>query len=472
MMDRRNQVAKYVLSDILGSAAAWTLFYIYRKLSLEPIKFGHAVPLEFDANFYKGLVIIPLFWFGLYTVIGGYRDIFRRYRIKELGQTLLITIVGVVVIFFTLLLDDQVANYTYYYRSFLALLLLHFAFTFLPRFILTSITVSRVHDRKIGFNTVLVGGNERALAVFEEIQGMRRSPGNRFIGFANVNGGDQLLTTVGLPRLGKWNELRTIIGQHDVEEVIVAVDSGEHAHISRIMNELEGTGVRVKIIPDMYDILAGSVKMTSIFGTPLIEVNPEIMPAWQFSLKRIVDISLSLLALLILLPLFMVLGVLVKWSSAGPVFFRQERIGKYGRPFHIYKFRSMYCDAEKDGPQLSSSNDPRITPIGRWMRRTRMDEVPQFWNVLKGDMSLVGPRPERQHFIDAIMEVAPHYRHLHKVRPGITSWGQVKFGYAENVDQMVRRLKYDILYIENMSLAVDLKILAYTVLIILKGDGK
>lgn len=472
MMDRRNQVAKYVLSDILGSAAAWTLFYIYRKLSLEPIKFGHAVPLEFDANFYKGLVIIPLFWFGLYTVIGGYRDIFRRYRIKELGQTLLITIVGVVVIFFTLLLDDQVANYTYYYRSFLALLLLHFAFTFLPRFILTSITVSRVHDRKIGFNTVLVGGNERALAVFEEIQGMRRSPGNRFIGFANVNGGDQLLTTVGLPRLGKWNELRTIIGQHDVEEVIVAVDSGEHAHISRIMNELEGTGVRVKIIPDMYDILAGSVKMTSIFGTPLIEVNPEIMPAWQFSLKRIVDISLSMLALLILLPLFMVLGVLVKWSSAGPVFFRQERIGKYGRPFHIYKFRSMYCDAEKDGPQLSSSNDPRITPIGRWMRRTRMDEVPQFWNVLKGDMSLVGPRPERQHFIDAIMEVAPHYRHLHKVRPGITSWGQVKFGYAENVDQMVRRLKYDILYIENMSLAVDLKILAYTVLIILKGDGK
>ncbi|MBX2978892.1 MAG: sugar transferase [Flavobacteriales bacterium] len=471
-MDRRNQVAKYVLSDILGSAAAWTLFYIYRKLSLEPIKFGHAVPLEFDANFYKGLVIIPLFWFGLYTVIGGYRDIFRRYRIKELGQTLLITIVGVVVIFFTLLLDDQVANYTYYYRSFLALLLLHFAFTFLPRFILTSITVSRVHDRKIGFNTVLVGGNERALAVFEEIQGMRRSPGNRFIGFANVNGGDQLLTTVGLPRLGKWNELRTIIGQHDVEEVIVAVDSGEHAHISRIMNELEGTGVRVKIIPDMYDILAGSVKMTSIFGTPLIEVNPEIMPAWQFSLKRIVDISLSLLALLILLPLFMVLGVLVKWSSAGPIFFRQERIGKYGRPFHIYKFRSMYCDAEKDGPQLSSSNDPRITPIGRWMRRTRMDEVPQFWNVLKGDMSLVGPRPERQHFIDAIMEVAPHYRHLHKVRPGITSWGQVKFGYAENVDQMVRRLKYDILYIENMSLAVDLKILAYTVLIILKGDGK
>jgi len=214
------------------------------------------------------------------------------------------------------------------------------------------------------------------------------------------------------------------------------------------------------------------VKMSSIFGAPLIEVNPEIMPAWQFSLKRIIDIAVSILALMLLSPLMLVIALLVKVSSPGPVFFRQERVGKNGKPFQIVKFRSMYTDAEKNGPLLSSSTDPRITPIGRWLRRTRMDELPQFWNVLKGDMSLVGPRPERRHFIAEIMKLAPHYRHLHKVRPGITSWGQVKFGYAENVDQMVRRLKYDILYIENMSLAVDLKILAYTVLIILKGDGK
>ena len=284
--------------------------------------------------------------------------------------------------------------------------------------------------------------------------------------------GDQLLVEHGLPRLGKWSELPEIITRHQVEEAIVAVESSEHDHISRIMNELEGTGVRIKIIPDMYDILAGSVKMSSIFGAPLIEVNPEIMPAWQFSLKRIIDIAVSILALMLLSPLMLVIALLVKVSSPGPVFFRQERVGKNGKPFQIVKFRSMYTDAEKNGPLLSSSTDPRITPIGRWLRRTRMDELPQFWNVLKGDMSLVGPRPERRHFIAEIMKLAPHYRHLHKVRPGITSWGQVKFGYAENVDQMVRRLKYDILYIENMSLAVDLKILAYTVLIILKGDGK
>lgn len=204
----------------------------------------------------------------------------------------------------------------------------------------------------------------------------------------------------------------------------------------------------------------------------MIEVNPQIMPAWQFSLKRGVDITASVLALLVLSPLFLILAVCVKFSSPGSVFFLQERIGKHGRPFRIVKFRSMYADAERNGPQLSSSTDARITPFGRWMRKTRMDELPQFWNVLKGDMSLVGPRPERQHFIDAIIELAPHYRHLHKVRPGITSWGQVKFGYAENVQQMIRRLKYDILYIENMSLAMDLKIMAYTVLIIFKGDGK
>ena len=208
------------------------------------------------------------------------------------------------------------------------------------------------------------------------------------------------------------------------------------------------------------------------FGAPLIEVNPEIMPAWQFSLKRSIDIAASAIAMVVLSPVYLIIGITVWSTSRGPMFFSQERIGKYGRPFKIIKFRSMISNAEENGPQLSSVTDPRITPFGRWMRKTRMDELPQFWNVLKGDMSLVGPRPERQHFIDAITEQAPHYKHLHKVRPGITSWGQVKFGYAENVDQMVRRLKYDILYIENMSLAVDLKIIAYTVLIVLKGDGK
>ncbi len=471
-MNKRAQVAKYVVADLVSAAVAWTLFYLFRKLYMEPAKFHYSVPVAFDTNYWSGLVLIPVFWCGLYVVIGGYTDILRRFRIKELGQTLLISFIGTLVIFFVLLLDDTVANFRYYYRSFGVLFGLHFLLNFILRFILTSRTVRRVHGREIGFNTLLVGGNERAVAIHQEIEGMPKSPGNRFIGFVSVNGGDQQLTGVGLKRLGKWNELRPLIAEHQVEEAIIAVESGEHEHISRIINELEGTQVRIKIIPDMYDILSGSVKMTSIFGAPLIEVNPQIMPAWQFALKRAFDITFSLTALLVLFVPMSIIALLVKLSSKGPVFFRQERIGLNGRPFHIVKFRSMVHNAESQGPQLSHSSDPRITPIGRWLRRIRMDELPQFWNVLKGDMSLVGPRPERQHFIDEITKVAPHYRHLHKVRPGITSWGQVKFGYAENVEQMLRRLKYDILYIENMSLAVDLKILAYTALIVLKGDGK
>jgi exopolysaccharide biosynthesis polyprenyl glycosylphosphotransferase len=471
-MRKRALAITYLAADLFASATAWTLFFLFRKAYLEPIKFGYNVPVEVDDKYWLGLALIPLFWAGLFLMAGGYSDVYRRFRIKELGQTLLISFIGSIVIFFALLLDDAVAGPSYYYRSFAALFVLHFFFFFLFRIVITSSTVRRVHDGRIGFNTLLIGGNERAISIYQEIKGLRKSPGNRFIGFVNVNGGDQHLAELGVPRLGRWDQLREVIQHQAVEEVIIAVESSEHAHISRILHELDGTAVRIKIIPDMYDILAGSVKMTSIFGAPLIEVNPQIMPAWQFALKRAMDVGFSILALVLLSPFLLIIALLVKFGSPGPVFFRQERIGLGGKPFKIIKFRSMMANAEKNGPQLSSASDPRITPFGRFLRRGRLDELPQFWNVLVGEMSLVGPRPERQHFIDEILKVAPHYRHLHRVRPGITSWGQVKFGYAENVDQMVRRLKYDVLYIENMSLAVDLKILAYTVIIMLKGDGK
>ena len=470
-MNQKTQVVKYIIADLFSSALAWVLFYIFRKKFIEPLKFGYDIPFQFDERFYYGLMLIPLFWLALYGLFGMYRNIYRRHRLRELGQVLLSSITGVIILFFLVLLDDQIASYVYYYKSLMVLFLLHFTFTFTLRIILTTQSVKRIHKRKIGFNTVLIGGNEEALNVYREMETMIPSPGFKFVGYVSVNGKDHLLQEE-LPWLGKFGEINRVIEEKQVEEVVIAIESSEHKNLGSIVSNLESMNVKIKIIPDIYDILSGSVKMSSIFGAPLIEINTEIMPSWQFFLKRLIDFVGSIFAIIILSPVYIILAILVKLSSPGPIFFKQERIGQHNRPFYIYKFRSMFVNAEHKGPQLSSRHDPRITPIGRFMRKTRMDEIPQFFNVLKGDMSLVGPRPERQYYIDQIVKVAPHYRHLQKVKPGITSWGQVKYGYAENVEQMVARLKYDVLYIENMSLAIDIKILAYTIIIILKGSGK
>lgn len=470
-MNRKLQVAKYIASDLLASASAWVLFYVFRKKYIEPSKFGQEIGIEFDEKFYLGLALIPLFWLGLHALLGMYRNIYHRHRIRELGQMLLATISGVIILFFLVIIDDEIANYQYYYKSILALFLFQFTLAFLPRFILTTQTVKRIHKRIIGFNTIIIGGNEEALKVFREMEQMVPAPGFKFCGYVSINGKDHLLGKE-LQWLGKFKDINRIVKEHKVEDVIIAIESSEHGNLGNIITQLEGLKLNIKIIPDIYDILSGSVKMSAIFGAPLIQINTEIMPAWQFFIKRMIDFVASTIAIIILFPVYLILAILVRLSSPGDIIFKQERIGQHNKPFNIFKFRSMCMDAEKAGPQLSSSNDSRITPIGKFMRKTRMDELPQFFNVLRGEMSIVGPRPERQFYIDQIAKVAPHYRHLQKVKPGITSWGQVKYGYAENVDEMVQRLKYDVLYIENMSLAIDLKIMAYTLIIIFKGSGK
>lgn len=463
----------FVLFDGISGGFSWSLFFLYRKYFIESDKFGYQIPVELDKNFYFALLAIPLYWIGLYFLAGHYKDVWRKSRINEISKTFTVTVVGVTLLFFALLLDDEVRSYQSYYKSLLTLFVLNFGFTIFFRLLGASLIKTGLRSKKIGFNTIVVGNTQKSLQLVQELLNVGSTQGNIFKGFVSVNGdaGDHILKDI-LPNLGHYKSLPELIKQYEVEEVIIGVESSKHADINNVTNVLEDQQVVLKIIPDLYDMMSGQVRMNNVIGAALIEINHDSMPQWQKIVKRVLDVGISALFLLIMLPVFIGIALAVKMGSKGPIFYKQIRIGFKGKPFHIFKFRTMVQDSELSGPMLSSKNDARITPVGKWLRKYRFDEFPQFFNVVIGDMSLVGPRPERKFFIDQIVVKAPHYKHLHRVRPGITSWGQVKFGYAENVDEMVERLKFDILYIENRSIAIDFRILIYTVLTVIQGKGR
>lgn len=425
---RKKQQLLYILVDILSSLLVWGSFLIFRWLVYDGKVFSVDSVLIPMFNFYTPLIAYPIGCLIIYYLSGYYLRPLRKPYLRELRRTFISALIISFGAFFIFIIDDPVTQYECYITSLIVLFVLQFIGSYIPRLLVTYISHKFDHDEP------------------------------RIYTIHSMNEVEQF-------------ELAHQLEPYD--EVILDFKSkSKENDIYTLINRLYPCNVEISVVPSLYDMLTGAAMIDDVSDQPLIRISEHKMSDTGLCIKRAFDVVVSAMMLILLSPLYLILSLLVWYSSKGPVFYKQERIGLHGLPFNIIKFRTMCVHAEEATPQLSADDDPRITKVGKWMRKYRLDELPQFWNILRGEMSIVGPRPERRYFINQIEEKAPYYCMIYKIRPGLTSWGPIKVGYTDTLDKMIRRLNYDIVYIENMSIRLDIKIMFHTIGVIFNGKGK